>query len=85
MTSPDTTAEEISLEGMSLPESLPVIEGAIVRAAAGEPIDLTTSDDVVVKYVVPTAAVRGVRSSFQRDEQHGWRVRLRPRRVAVQE
>jgi len=70
---------EIALGARPLPQTIADIEDAIVRAAAGELVDLTTQHDVVVKYVVPTAAVRGVKSSFRRDAELGWRIALRPR------
>lgn len=70
---------EIAFGGRTLPQTIADIEHAIVRAAAGESLDLTTERDVIVKYVVPTAAMRGVKSSFRRDADRGWRVTLRPR------
>ena len=70
---------EIAFGGRTLAQTIADIEDAIVRAAAGESLDLTTEHDVIVKYVVPTAAVRGVKSSFRRDADRGWRVTLRPR------
>lgn len=79
MTTPETDVTEIALGGRTLPESFADLEGAIDRAARGEALDVTTSDDLVVKYVVPTAALRGVRSSFRRDDEAGWRVTLRPK------
>lgn len=78
MTSEDA-GTPIALGDRSLPDAFAEIEAAIDRAAAGESLDLTTSDDLVVKYVVPTAAVRGVRSAFKKDADLGWRVTLRPR------
>ncbi|MFA7249079.1 MAG: hypothetical protein WC273_05540 [Dehalococcoidia bacterium] len=70
---------QIPLGARSLPQSLAAIEDAITRAAGGESLDLTTEHDVIAKYVVPTAAVRGVKSSFRRDPELGWRIALRPR------
>ncbi len=69
----------IELGARPLPETLPLVSEAIERAVAGEAIDLTTRHEVVVKYVVPTAAVRGVKAGFRRDPHEGWRVELRPR------
>lgn len=79
MTDAEVTVTEIALGAQSLPQTLDTIEDAITRAAAGEALDLTTDHDVVVKYVVPTAAVRGVKSSFRRDGEASWRIALRPR------
>ncbi|MGE3858186.1 MAG: hypothetical protein AB7G21_14625 [Dehalococcoidia bacterium] len=73
---------EIALGDRKLPQTLADIEAAIDRAAAGESLDLTTEHDVIAKYVVPTAAVRGVKSSFRRDAELGWRIALRPRTAA---
>lgn len=70
---------EIALGSRPLPQTIADIEDAIGRAAGGELLDLTTEHDVIVKYVVPTAAVRGVKSSFRRDSELGWRIALRPR------
>ncbi|MDA0301623.1 MAG: hypothetical protein O2822_03775 [Chloroflexi bacterium] len=70
---------EIALGARPLPQTISDIEDAIGRAAGGELLDLTTEHDVIVKYVVPTAAVRGVKSSFRRDAELGWRIALRPR------
>lgn len=70
---------EIALGARPLPQTIADIEDAIGRAAGGELLDLTTEHDVIVKYVVPTAAVRGVKSSFRRDADLGWRIALRPR------
>ena len=75
----EPTVVEIALGERTLPQSIADIESAIDRAAAGEAIDLTTVHDVIAKYVVPTAAVRGVKSSFRRDADLGWRIALRPR------
>ncbi len=72
-------ATQIPLGARPLPQTIADIEDAITRAAAGEALDLTTEHDVIVKYVVPTAAVRGVKSSFRRDAELGWRIALRPR------
>jgi len=69
----------IALGDRSLPDAFADVEAAIERAASGEALDLTTADELVVKYVVPTAAVRGVRSAFRRDAALGWRITLRPR------
>ncbi len=69
----------IALGERTLPDAFADVEGAIARAAEGEAVDLTTADDLIVKYVVPTAAVRGVRAAFKRDEVAGWRITLRPR------
>lgn len=79
----EPTVTEIGLGARTLPQSIADIEDAIVRAADGELLDLTTEHDVVVKYVVPTAAVRGVKSSFRRDGDRGWRIALRPRTAAA--
>lgn len=73
---------EIALGDRKLPQTVAEIESAIDRAAAGEWLDLTTEHDVIAKYVVPTAAVRGVKSSFRRDAERGWRIALRPRTAA---
>ena len=83
MTSLEPTVTEIALGTRTLPQSIAEIEDAITRAVHGELLDLTTKHDVIVKYVVPTAAVRGVRSSFRRDVELGWRVTLRPRTAPV--
>ena len=69
----------IELGARRLPETLPLVSDAIERTIAGEAIDLTTEQEVVVKYVVPTAALRGVKVGFRSDPQGGWRVELRPR------
>ena len=69
----------IDLTGQPLPAALPVIMDAIERAVGGESVDLTTGDETAVKYMVPTAAVRGVRAAFRREPAGGWRVELRPR------
>jgi len=79
----DSSATQIALGARTLPQTIAEIEDAIGRAAAGEPLDLTTEHDVVVKYVVPTAAVRGVKSSFRRDADLGWRITLRPKAAAT--
>ena len=76
-TEPEVT--EIAWDDQPLPALLEAIEDAIARAAAGESLDLTTTHDVVVKYVVPTAAVRGVKAAFRRDREDHWRITLRPR------
>jgi hypothetical protein len=73
---------EIAFGDRKLPQTIAEIEAAIDRAAAGEWLDLTTEHDVIAKYVVPTAAVRGVKSSFRRDAELGWRIALRPRSAA---
>lgn len=78
MTSEDSVAS-IALGARSLPDAFAEVESAIERAVAGESLDLTTSDELTVKYVVPTAAVRGVRAAFKKDAELGWRVTLRPR------
>lgn len=78
MTEPSPVSE-IALGARPLPQTVAEIEDAITRAGAGESLDLTTEHEVIVKYVVPTAAVRGVRSSFRRDPALGWRIALRPR------
>lgn len=70
---------QIDLTGQPLLAVLPVITDAIERAVGGESLDLTTGDETAVKYVVPTAAVRGVRAAFRREPAGGWRVELRPR------
>lgn len=70
---------QIDLTGQPLPAALPAITDAIERAVGGESVDLTTGDETAVKYMVPTAAVRGVRAAFRRDPAGGWRVELRPR------
>ncbi|MDA1062584.1 MAG: hypothetical protein O2895_06730 [Chloroflexi bacterium] len=75
----EPTVIQIALGARPLPQTIGDIESAIDRAAAGELLDLTTEYDVIVKYVVPTAAVRGVKSSFRRDAELGWRITLRPR------
>lgn len=69
----------IDLTGQPLLAALPVISDAIERAVGGESVDLTTGDETAVKYMVPTAAVRGVRAAFRREPAGGWRVELRPR------
>lgn len=79
MSDVDPTVTEIALGAQPLPTILDAVEDAIVRAAGGEALDLTTEHDVVVKYVVPTAAVRSVRAAFRKDGESGWRVTLRPR------
>jgi TusA-related sulfurtransferase len=79
VTGPEATVPEIALGSRPLPETFAEVESAIERAAQGEALDVTTTDDLIVKYVVPTAALRGVRSSFRRDGEHGWRVTLRPK------
>ncbi|RJQ10423.1 MAG: hypothetical protein C4558_04775 [Dehalococcoidia bacterium] len=70
---------QIDLTGQPLPAALPLITDAIERAVAGESVDLTTGDETAVKYMVPTAAVRGVKAAFRREPAGGWRVELRPR------
>ena len=79
MNEAEPTVTEIALGAQALPLTLDAIEDAIVRASGGEAIDLMTEHDVVVKYVVPSAAVRGVRAAFRKDGDSGWRVTLRPR------
>lgn len=79
MSDPPTSPTLIDLTGQPLPSALPVITDAIERAVGGEPIDLMTGDETAVKYVVPTAAVRGVKAAFRREPAGGWRVELRPR------
>lgn len=74
---------QIALGARPLPQTIADIEDAIGRAAGGELLDLTTEHDVIVKYVVPTAAVRGVKSSFRRDTELGWRIALRPRTASA--
>ncbi len=69
----------IDLTGQPLLAALPAITDAIERAVGGESVDLTTGDETAVKYMVPTAAVRGVRAAFRREPAGGWRVELRPR------
>jgi hypothetical protein len=81
MTQPPAEATHVALGDRALPQTLAEIEAAIGRAVDGEALDLTTTHEVIVKYVVPTAAVRGVRASFRRDPDLGWRVALRPRAV----
>ena len=83
MTGAEPSVTEIALGARTLPQSLADIEDAIVRAASGELLDLTTEHDVIVKYVLPTAAVRGVKSSFRKDARLGWRVTLRPRTAST--
>ena len=83
MNEAEQTVTEIALGAQPLPLTLDAIEDAIVRAAGGEAIDLTTEHDVVVKYVVPTAAVRRVRAAFRRDGEAAWRVTLRPRSAST--
>lgn len=78
----DQPVVEIAFGDRKLPQTIADIEAAIDRAAAGEWLDLTTEHDVIAKYVVPTAAVRGVKSSFRRDAELGWRIALRPRSAA---
>ncbi|MBM4410389.1 MAG: hypothetical protein FJ037_03520 [Chloroflexi bacterium] len=73
------SVRQIDLTGQTLPVALPVITDAIERAVGGESFDLTTADETAVKYIVPTAAVRGVRAAFRREPAGGWRVELRPR------
>lgn len=69
----------IDLTGQAILVALPAITDAIERAVGGESVDLTTGDETAVKYMVPTAAVRGVRAAFRREPAGGWRVELRPR------
>lgn len=69
----------IDMTGRPLPQTLPVITDAIERAVGGESLDLMTDDETAVKYMVPTAAVRGVKAAFRREPAGGWRVELRPR------
>lgn len=79
MSQSSSDATQIDLTGQPLAAALPVITDAIERAIGGESVDLTTGDETAVKYIVPTAAVRGVRAGFRREPAGGWRVELRPR------
>ncbi len=81
----EPTVTEIALGAQPLPAILDAIEDAIVRAAGGEVLELTTEHDVVVKYVLPTAAMRSVRAAFRKDGESGWRLTLRPRSLPKSE
>ena len=78
-----TPVTVVDLGARALVETLPLVTELIGRALAGEAIDLVTDQDLVVKYVVPTAAVEGAKASFRRRPEGGWRIELRPRARAA--
>ena len=71
MSDQPTGVTRIDLNGQALVAALPTITDAIERAVGGESVDLMTGDETAVKYMVPTAAVRGVRAAFRREPAGG--------------
>lgn len=75
-----TPVEAIHLGSRALPDVIAEVDAAIERAVSGAAVDLVTALEVVAKYAVPAAAVRGARAGFRRDPGGGWRIELRPGR-----
>lgn len=78
----DETAAEartFDLRGLQMMEVLPQAEAAIAAAEAGESVLLLADTEVVVKYVTPTAATKGLRCRFGPPRDGVWRIELAPR------
>jgi hypothetical protein len=73
------TPREVDLRGIDMAQLLPQAEAAIQAAKAGEAITLLADNEVVVKYVTPTAATSGVRCRFGPPRDGVWRIDLSPR------
>ncbi|GMU41175.1 MAG: hypothetical protein AMXMBFR23_20410 [Chloroflexota bacterium] len=77
---PPTEAEPrtFDLRGIAITELLPQAEVAMTAAAEGA-VRVLTDQEVVVKYVTPTAATRGLRCRFGPPKDGVWRIDLSPR------
>lgn len=71
---------EIDLRGIDLAQLLQHAEAAIGAAREGESVTVLADNEVVVKYLTPTAATSGVRCRFGPPRDGVWRIDLSPRR-----
>lgn len=88
MTAPDTNSRnpghqasprEIDLRGMAMTQLVEQAQAAIDAARAGESVAVLADNEVVVKYLTPTAATSGVRCRFGPAVDGVWRIDLSPR------
>lgn len=74
---------EVDLRGMSMP-SLPQRADELIQAVQdGEFLAVLADNEVVVKYLTPTAAISGVRCRFGPAVDGIWRIELLPRRTSA--
>jgi hypothetical protein len=81
MTSPHAAEGDtrvFDLRTLSMAEVLPQAEVAMAAAASGA-VTILTDQEVVVKYITPTAATRGLRCRFGPPKEDVWRIDLSPR------
>ncbi|MDA1241308.1 MAG: hypothetical protein O2798_10785 [Chloroflexi bacterium] len=81
MTSPRPAKGNVRVfdfRSLSMAEVLPQAEVAM-EAAASEAVTILTDQEVVVKYLTPTAATRGLRCRFGPPKDDVWRIDLSPR------
>jgi TusA-related sulfurtransferase len=77
---PTTPApREVDLRGIDMTQLLQHAEDAINTAKNGEAITVLADQEVVVKYITPTAAMNGVRCRFGPAKDGVWRIDLAPR------
>lgn len=79
MMSQQADPRTIDLRGIEIRELVPQAEAAIEAAVGGEAVTLLADNEVVVKYVTPTAATRGLRCRFGPPTDGVWRIDLAPR------
>ena len=71
---------EIDLRGIDLTQLLTHAEEVIAAASAGESVSVIADHEVVLNYLAPTAATKGLRCRFGPAKDGVWRIDVSPRR-----
>ena len=76
----DAAPREIDLRGIDMTQLVGHAQAAIDAAKAGESVSVLADNEVVVKFLTPTAATSGLRCRFGPPSDGVWRIELSPRR-----
>lgn len=75
----ETAPREIDLRGIEMATLVSHAQAAIDAALAGESVRVLADNEVVVKFLTPTAATSGVRCRFGPPRDGVWQIDLSPR------
>ncbi|MCK9485554.1 MAG: hypothetical protein M0R73_02465 [Dehalococcoidia bacterium] len=75
----EATPREIDLRGIEMATLVEHARVAIEAARSGESVRVLADNEVVVKYLTPTAATSGVRCRFGPAQDGIWSIDLSPR------
>ncbi|MGE3960758.1 MAG: hypothetical protein AB7F65_03660 [Dehalococcoidia bacterium] len=79
----DAAPREVDLRGIDLTQLLKHAQEVIDAVKAGESLSVLADHEVVLNYLVPTAATNGLRCRFGPPKDGTWRIDVSPRQAPV--